>query len=59
MTGVQTCALPILLAEILRDNNIHATETEMMVLIEAAVAEFNEAFKKPSVPEAGEGGEGK
>lgn len=34
-------------AEMLHEKNIHATETEMMVLIEAAVAEFNEVFKKP------------
>jgi hypothetical protein len=34
-------------ADMLREKNIHATETEMLVLIEAAVAEFNEVFKKP------------
>ena len=35
------------LADMLRDKKINATELEMQVLIEAAVAEFNEAFKKP------------
>lgn len=43
-------------ADMLVEKNISATETEMRVLIEAAVAEFNEVFKK-SV--AGDGGEGK
>ena len=33
------------LSGILADNNIKATETEMIVMIEAAVAEFNEVFK--------------
>lgn len=52
------------LADLLREKNIHATELEMKVLIEAAVAEFNEVFKKPvdsetakanyRVPEGGE-----
>ena len=52
------------LADMLRDKKINATELEMKVLIEAAVAEFNEAFKKPvdseeakasyRVPEGGE-----
>ena len=56
-------------ADMLREKKINATETEMFVLIEAAVAEFNEAFKKPvdseeakatyRVPEVGEGGEDK
>lgn len=55
-------------ADMLGEKKIKATETEMVVLIEAAVAEFNEAFKKPvdseeakasyRVPEVGEGGEG-
>ena len=45
-------------ADMLREKNIQASETEMYVLIEAAVAEFNDVFKKPS-PEAGEGGEDK
>ena len=54
-------------ADMLQEKNIKATETEMVVLIEAAVAEFNEVFKKPidseeakasyRVPEVGEGGE--
>lgn len=35
------------LADMLKDKKINATELEMQVLIEAAVAEFNEAFKKP------------
>lgn len=35
------------LADMLREKNIQATELEMKVLIEAAVAEFNEVFKKP------------
>ena len=39
------------LSGILADNNIKATETEMIVMIEAAVAEFNEVFKKPVVVE--------
>ena len=39
------------LADMLRDKKINATELEMQVLIEAAVAEFNEVFKKPVVVE--------
>lgn len=35
------------LAEMLQEKKIHATELEMKVLIEAAVAEFNEVFKAP------------
>lgn len=35
------------LSELLAEKKIYATETEMKVLIEAAVAEFNEVFKKP------------
>jgi hypothetical protein len=35
------------LSDMLEEKKIHATEAEMMVLIEAAVAEFNEVFKKP------------
>lgn len=33
-------------ADMLREKNIYTTELEMKVLIEAAVAEFNEVFKK-------------
>ena len=36
------------LAEMLQEKKIQATELEMKVLIEAAVAEFNEAFKQPA-----------
>ena len=39
----------VTLADLLAEKNIHATEVEMRVLIEAAVAEFNEVFKKPAV----------
>lgn len=35
------------LSQLLDEKKIKATETEMIVLIEAAVAEFNEVFKKP------------
>jgi len=35
------------LADLLREKKIYATELEMKVLIEAAVAEFNSVFKKP------------
>ena len=35
------------LSDLLAEKKIYATETEMRVLIEAAVAEFNEVFKKP------------
>lgn len=35
------------LADLLAEKNIYATEAEMIVMIEAAVAEFNEVFKKP------------
>ena len=36
------------LAEMLQEKKIHATELEMKILIEAAVAEFNEVFKSPA-----------
>ena len=36
------------LSEILEEKNIHASEAEMIIMIEAAVAEFNEVFKKPA-----------
>lgn len=36
------------LADLLREKKIYATEMEMKVLIEAAVAEFNEVFRKPA-----------
>ena len=35
------------LSDQLAEKNIKITGTEMKILIEAAVAEFNEAFKKP------------
>ncbi len=35
------------LSDLLREKKIHATALEMKVLIEAAVAEFNEVFKAP------------
>ena len=35
------------LSDQLAEKNIKVTGTEMKILIEAAVAEFNEAFKKP------------
>ena len=35
------------LSDMLKDKKINATELEMQVMIEAAVAEFNETFKKP------------
>ena len=37
------------MADLLIERNIHANQYEMMVMIEAAVAEFNEVFKKPAV----------
>lgn len=37
----------VTLAELLAEKKIYATEAEMRVLIEAAVAEFNEVFRKP------------
>ena len=37
------------LSDLLAEKKIYATETEMRVLIEAAVAEFNEVFKKPLI----------
>lgn len=40
-----------MLTELLLSKNIKTTEAEMKVLIEAAVAEFNEVFKKPVVTE--------
>lgn len=39
------------LSGMLAEKKIYATEAEMNVLIEAAVAEFNEVFKKPVVVE--------
>lgn len=35
------------LSQMLAEKKIRASEEEMIVLIEAAVAEFNEVFKKP------------
>lgn len=35
------------LSRLLDEKKIKATEAEMIVMIEAAVAEFNEVFKKP------------
>ena len=37
----------VTLSELLEEKKIFATEAEMRVLIEAAVAEFNEVFKAP------------
>lgn len=37
----------VTMSDLLAQKKIHATEAEMRVLIEAAVAEFNEVFKKP------------
>ena len=37
----------VTLADLLAEKKISATEAEMRVLIEAAVAEFNEVFRKP------------
>ena len=37
------------MADLLIERKIHANQYEMMVMIEAAVAEFNEVFKKPAV----------
>lgn len=34
------------MTELLNEKGIHATETEMRLLIESAVGEFNEIFKK-------------
>ena len=39
------------LSDLLAQKKISATEAEMKVLIEAAVAEFNEVFKKPLISE--------
>ena len=39
------------LSGLLAEKKIYATEAEMTMLIEAAVAEFNEVFKKPVVVE--------
>lgn len=39
------------LSEQLAEKKIKVTEKEMKILIEAAVAEFNEAFKKPEQAE--------
>ena len=36
-------------SEMLAEKGITVTDLEMRVLIEAAVAEFNEAFKKPTI----------
>lgn len=36
-------------SDLLAEKKINATEAEMRILIEAAVAEFNEVFKKPAV----------
>lgn len=36
-------------SDLLAEKKINATEAEMRILIEAAVAEFNEVFKKPTV----------
>ena len=36
-------------SEMLAEKGIHASELELRVLIEAAVAEFNDAFKKTEV----------
>ena len=38
-------------SEMLAEKGITVTELELRVLIEAAVAEFNEAFKKPAITE--------
>lgn len=37
------------LAGLLAEKKISASESEMMIMIEAAVAEFNEVFKKPAI----------
>ena len=42
--------------ELLAKKGIDFDADEMMVLIEAAVAEFNEAFKKPMLDEGSAGG---
>lgn len=39
----------ITFSQLLAEKKIYATEAEMTVLIEAAVAEFNEVFKKSAV----------
>lgn len=41
----------VTLSGMLAEKGIRASESEMTVLIEAAVAEFNEVFKKPVVME--------
>ena len=41
--------------DMLAEKGIIVTELEMRVLIEAAVAEFNEAFKKEAINEPTEG----
>ena len=38
------------MADLLIERNIHANQYEMMVMIEAAVAEFNKAFQKSAKP---------
>lgn len=39
----------VTLSDLLAQKRIYATEAEMKLLIEAAVAEFNEVFKRPAV----------
>lgn len=39
------------LADLLEEKKIYATETEMVVMIEAAVAEFNDVFHKQEITE--------
>ena len=41
----------VVLSEMLAEKKIKATELEMQVLIEAAVAEFNEVFHKKEITE--------
>jgi hypothetical protein len=41
-------------SEMLAEKNIHVSELEMRVLIEAAVSEFNDAFNKPNVDKVNE-----
>lgn len=37
----------VVFSELLAEKNIHATASEMTIMIEAAVAEFNKVFEKP------------
>ena len=37
----------LVFSEMLAEKNIYASESEMIVMIEAAVAEFNKVFEKP------------